>query len=105
MAANNPVYAEMTTYVQSRAAELRRKSFQELSTLPETETGKLHLLGNEVQLTVYRTARTDDELLVVVQGARPRFLGMFTETRVEGFLARSNGDQSDAPEKLLWDYM
>jgi hypothetical protein len=105
MAANNPVYAEMTAHVQSRAAELRRKSFQELSTLPEAETGKVDLLGNPVQLTVYRTVRTVDELLVVVQAARPRLFGMFTQIRVEGFLARSSGDQSDAPEKLLWDYM
>jgi hypothetical protein len=105
MVANNPVYAEMTARVLSRAAELRRKSFRELSSLPETDTGKVDVLGNQVQLTIYRTARTADELLVVVQAARPRLFGIFTEIRVEGFLAKSNGDQADAPEKLLWDYM
>jgi len=104
VAAINPVYAEMTAKVQSRASELRQRSFAELAALPEVESGNLDLMGHRVLFTVYRSARAAEELLVVVQAARQRYFGLFTEIRVEGFLANPSGDRVDAPEKLLWDY-
>jgi hypothetical protein len=105
MAAPNLVYAEMGAQVSTRAADLRRKSFRELSGLPEWNTEELYVLAKEVQLTVYRNVRSDDELLVVVQASRPRYFGIFTEIQVKGFLAKSNGDYADAPENLLWDFV
>ena len=104
MAANNPVYVEMTAKVRSRASELRQKSFSELAALPEVESGDLDLLGHRISLTVYRSARAAEELLVVVQAARHRYFGLFTEIRAEGFLANTSGERIEAPEKLLWDY-
>ena len=104
MAANNLVYAEMTAKVQARASELRQRSFVELAALPEVESGDLDLMGHRVLFTVYRSEHAAEELLVVVQAARQRYFGMFTEIRVEGFLANPSGDRVEAPEKLLWNY-
>ena len=104
MSARNPISAEMAVRVEARAGELRHKAFSELVSLPEWDTVNLDLSGEPVHLTVFRATRADDEVLVVVQAARERFLGIFTEIRVVGFLARPSGERAEAPEELLWDY-
>lgn len=104
MAANNPVYFEMTAKVQARAAELRQKSFAELAALPEVDSRHLEVMGRRVEFTVYRSLRDDENLLVVVQALRDRYFGLSTEIRVEGFLANPSGGRVEAPEESLWDY-
>jgi len=79
-------------------------SFDELAALPASDVENIDIPGEKIFICVYRSARGADELLIVVQGARERYFGMLHEVRVEGFLARSNGERRDAPEELLWDY-
>jgi hypothetical protein len=96
---------EMKTAVRARVAQLREKPFQELAALPGVDTARLEIRGKPVQMNVYRTPHAEDGVLVIVQAARPRYLGIFTETRVEGFVARRTGELTDAPENLLWPYI
>lgn len=96
--------AEMTAVVQRRAGELRSKSFADLTALPEHDTGDVEILGKPVHLTVHRNIQDSGDVLVVVQAARDRYFGITTQIRVEGFIARPNGETAQAPERLLWDY-
>jgi hypothetical protein len=104
MAATTPIATEMAALARAHAEELRRKSFQALASLPEVDTSSIQVLGKPVSLTIYRNSRSADEVLVVVQAFRERYLGMAAEIRLSGFIARANGELQDAPEEALWDY-
>jgi hypothetical protein len=103
-AVETPTTAEMAARVRSRIGELRAKSFDELAALPERETRNIDLSGKSASLSTYRVSRSSDELLIVVQVYRARFLGLSEQLRAEGFLVSSAGEVTEAPEQLLWDY-
>jgi hypothetical protein len=104
MSGANPAFAEMAARVETRVGELRRRSFDQLAELPDSNAETIDIPGEKIFICVYRTERDADELLIVVQGARERYFGILHEMRVEGFLARSTGERIDAPKELLWDY-
>ena len=104
MVANTPITTEMAAVAKALCEQLRRKSFQELASLPESDTSRIEVLGKPVNLTVYRSRRSADDVLVVVQAYRERYLGMAAEIRLSGFIARAHGEFVDAPEEALWDY-
>ena len=84
--------------------DLRAKSYEELAKLPERDTRIIIILDKPVHLTVHLASRDTNELLVVVQAMRDLWFGITTQIRVEGFIARANGEKLKAPETLLWDY-
>jgi hypothetical protein len=100
---NAQIKAEVAALVRSRYADLRRRSFEELTSLPEVETENHEIARRAVPLTTYRVSRSESEILVVVQAIRNGFLG-FHLIEVEGFVARSNAETVDAPDEMLWDY-
>jgi hypothetical protein len=99
-----PITAEMIATVRSRIGDLRAKSFSELAALPERETRSIDVSGKAASLSTYRISRSSDELLIVVQVYRSRFLGLSEQIRAEGFIASSTGEITQAPEQLLWDH-
>ena len=98
------ISGEMQSCAQNRLSELRALSFDELSSLPESETREIQLLGKRVQLTTYRASKLPDQMLIVAQAVRERWFGIMHRVYAVGFIALSNGEKRDAPEEKLWDY-
>ena len=94
----------MMEAVLRTSKDLRAKSYEELAKLPERDTRIIIILDKPVHLTVHLASRDTNELLVVVQAMRDLWFGITTQIRVEGFIARANGEKLKAPETLLWDY-
>jgi hypothetical protein len=99
-----PINREMQTCAQKRPSELWALSFEELSSLPESETRQIDILGERVQLTVYRASELPDQTLVVVQAVRERWFGIMHSVHAVGFIVSPSGQKRDAPEEKLWDY-
>lgn len=94
----------MASEVRRQIERLRAKSFGELAALPECDTRELHIKGTRFSVAIWRTIRSDGDLLVVVQCIRERLLGIYHRVLVEGFIASPTGAKSTAAEELLWDY-
>jgi len=105
MSSNEPITSEMAATVHSRLEALRGRPFDELAMLPELVEVQTEESGKPFGLNEHRTTRDDGGVLVVVQATRRRLFGIFTETKVEGFLASPGSGTTVAPEELLWPYI
>jgi len=95
---------EMAAVARSRIENLRSKSFPELRALPESDEREETIRGKAVIFTVYRSDQPDGSILVVIQAHRERWLGLWANVSVFGFIASADGRRTEAPERLLWDY-
>ena len=68
--------------IESRLATIRNLTFSEAAVLPETQTEKIRVDGVDTHITIFRQVspyKLEGRVLVVVQCARPRFLGTMSE--------------------------
>jgi hypothetical protein len=81
---------DMAATVQNRIDELSRKSFAELSTLPEEARERIVDNGKSSTLTIWHDPLGSGEHRIVVQMYRPGFLGI-GRMFAEGFVVGSDG--------------
>jgi hypothetical protein len=82
-----------------------------LRELPDEGKPEIVANGTETTYTTYRKVLEDGALLIVVQAfvrtlAWPTHFSFSGIGRIyaEGFVVSENGDTSDAPDELLWEF-
>jgi hypothetical protein len=91
---------EMETLVREHRRELESLSFPELAKLSEFET--VLTLPSGASLTVARKINPDGSLTIVVEGWRPRLLGVVTQCHGEGFRVNQAGERQELEERDHW---
>lgn len=106
-----PVFKAACGGLLSRLETLRRSSIERLRELPDEGKPEIVANGTETTYTTYRKVLEDGALLIVVQAfvrtlAWPTHFSFSGIGRIyaEGFVVSENGDTSDAPDELLWEF-
>ena len=90
--------------LDKRLVALRKKSFDELSAIPDYETEDLKAGQCEVKVTTYRDTLEDGRLQIVVQWYFNIRLG-FGHTGANGFTIGKDNATQNVEEKALYEFM
>lgn len=89
--------------VSERVAELKKKTFGELATLPSCQTHRERIGKKKVAITVWKDEIDQDELRVVVQAYQHRFLGI-GRMCAEGFRISKQGFLTEVSRPELYEF-
>ena len=96
--------ASAVELIESRLATIRNLTFAEAAVLPETQAEKIRVDGVDAHITIFRQVspyQLEGRVLVVVQFARPRLLGMMSEHIERGLVFSPNEPTRGATELEL----
>mgnify|MGYP001286519177 CR=1 FL=1 len=94
----------MRALIQEVADELKQKSFEELSEIPEHASTKRKVEGKAVTVSVWRDRVSDSELQIVVQGYRHFALGIGKMDAI-GFQMTRNGDLRELRRDEIYEFV
>ena len=89
--------------LEDRISQLRELTFDQVAALPEVDSQERLVAGRKCTLTVYVQSISDDQLLLVVQLARPALLGIVSFHRAQGLVFARDGGLREATSAELID--